>query len=260
MSLTNILLGAAVLLLPATEQARFRQEWRAELAVVRETAGSLAALGLAARLVRAAPRMTMAMRANNDSGYAELSFGIIFSVFPAAVLAVLALQTGVWIMLVGELALIAGILLMASGFWSVEGRLFDSRRCKVGLVLAVIGSVVEVVVRRSTGFGPPIDAVVSATIPHTLILLGLILWVVSSYAGRFRFRVMRFAVVIMAPGAALNLVAVVINGVSLSGFDRFGVLMYAVPSAALAWACYSVVGRGRVFDDRPVDFPKGVEI
>ena len=80
MSLTNILLGAAVLLLPATEQARFRQEWRAELAVVRETAGSLAALGLAARLVRAAPRMTMAMRANNDSGYAELSFGIIFSV------------------------------------------------------------------------------------------------------------------------------------------------------------------------------------
>ena len=245
-------MGVAVLLLPITEQGRFRDEWRAEVAAVREASGSLAALGLAARLLQAAPRMTMTMRASSESGYAELSFGIIFSVFPAAVLSVLAIQTGVWIMLVGELALIAGILLMTSGFWSLEGRLFDSGRCQLGLALALVGSVIEIIVRRSTGFGPPIDAVVSATIPHAVILLGLILWVASSYAGRFRFRVLRLAVGLIAPAAVLNLVAVLINGFSLTGFDRFGVLMYAVPSAALAWACYSIVGRSKVFNDQPV--------
>lgn len=253
-SLAVIFVHFAVALLPVTEQERFRHEWRAELEAVREQSGDWAGLIFAARLVSAAPRMTLALRAGSESAFAELSIGLSFSIFPSAVLAGLAIYTGVWIMLLAELGIIVGVVLMASGFWSFEGRLLDSRRSRVGLILAAAGSATEVAVRRLTGFGPPIDDAVSATVPHAIIMLGLILWVVSSYAGRFRFRVLLFAVGLLAPGAAINVVVSVMNGVSLTGFDRFGVLMYVVPSAGLAWACYSVLGRRQVFADKvPVD-------
>ena len=180
LSLSVILLRLAVFLLPVTEQSRFLNEWRAEIAVVREQSGDLAAAVFAARLVLAGPRMTLHMRAGSESAFAELSIGLSFSIFPSAVLVGLAIFTGVWIMVAAELSIIVGILLMVSGFWSCEGRLFDSRRSRVGLVFAIVGSAIEVVVRRVTGFGPPIDDVVSATIPHAVIMLGLILWVVSS--------------------------------------------------------------------------------
>ena len=227
---------------------------------MREEFGVSTAFRFVLGLIPAAARMTMAIRSNSESGYAELSVGIIFSVFPSAVLVGLALQTGVWIIVFAELALIAGILLMASGFWSFEGRLFDSGRSRVGAVLAIVGSVIEVIVRRTTGFGPPIDAEVSANVPHSLILIGLALWMGSSYAGNYRFRVLRLAVALIAPGAALNFVVLIINARSLTGFDRFGVLMYVVPSAALAWACYSIVGRRSVFADQPAQVPEVVEI
>ena len=243
-----------------TVQARFLDEWRAEAEVVRQQSGELAALGFAIRLVLAAPRMTLAIRSGSESAFAELSIGLSFSVFPSAVLASLAIYTGVWIMLVAELLIIVGILLMASGFWSFEGRLLDSKRSRVGLVLAALGSSIEIAVRRITGFGPPIDDAASATIPHALLIVGLILWVASSYAGRFRFRVQMIAVGLVAPGAALNVLVTVINGTSLTGFDRFGVLMYVVPSAALAWACYSVLGRREVFNDSKVDNSALLEI
>lgn len=246
------LVRLAILLLPIGEQRRFLLEWSGEFAIVREEHGLVAAIRFVLGLFPAAARMTMAIRADSESGYAELSFGIIFSVFPVAVLFVLALQAGVWIMVFGELALGAGILLMASGFWSFEGRLFDSRRSRVGAVLVVVGSLIEVVVRRSTGFGPPIDAEVSATIPHTLVFVGLALWMASSYAGQFRFRMLWFAVAVLALGSALNLVVVVINARVLTGFDRFGVLMYLVPSASLAWACYLILGRRQVFESPAV--------
>lgn len=247
------------MLLPITEQERYRSEWGAEVAFARESAGSLAALRLALRLLQAAPRMTMQMRANSESGYAELSVGLIFSVIPSSVLTALAVQSRVWIMVLGELALIAGVLLMVSGFWSFEGRLFDSGRSRVGLALALVGSAIEIVVRRTTGFGPPIDAVVSADVPHALILLGLTLWVASTYAGRLRFRILWLAVAVMAPGAALNMIVVTINGFSLTGFDRFGVLMYVVPSAGLAWACYSIVGRRQVFASKSTENSSFIE-
>lgn len=252
-SLTVVLLRVAVLLLPVTEQARFLDEWRAEVEVVRQQSGELAAVSFAARLVLAAPKMTLEIRSGSQSAFAELSIGLSFSIFPSLVLATLAFWTGVWIIVVGELFIIGGILLMASGFWSFEGRLLDSKRSRIGLVLAAIGSGIEITVRRLTGFGPPIDDAASATIPHALIIIGLVLWIASSYAGRFRFRVQMLAVGLVAPGAAINVVVTVINGASLSGFDRFGVLMYVVPSAALAWACYSVLGRRQVFDDSRVE-------
>ena len=178
-SLAGMLIRLAVALLPTTEQARYLDEWRGEVASVRDQSGHLAAVRFAIRLVLAAPRMTMSIRSDSESGYAELSIGLSFSIFPSLVLVVLALYTRVWIMVIGELAIIVGIVLMASGFWSVEGRLLDSTRSRVGVALALVGSVIEVAVRRLTGFGPPIDEVVSATIPHTLGLLGLILMVSS---------------------------------------------------------------------------------
>ena len=248
-SLAGMLIRLAVALLPTTEQARYLDEWRGEVASVRDQSGHLAAVRFAIRLVLAAPRMTMSIRSDSESGYAELSIGLSFSIFPSLVLVVLALYTRVWIMVIGELAIIVGIVLMASGFWSVEGRLLDSTRSRVGVALALVGSVIEVAVRRLTGFGPPIDEVVSATIPHTLGLLGLILMVSSSYAGRFRRRVQLAAIASLAPGAVLNMVVTVINGFALSGFDRFGVLMYVIPSAALAWASYAVLMRPKVFEN-----------
>lgn len=249
-SLSVVLLRVAVNLLPVTEQSRFLNEWRAEIDVVRAQSGNLAAVVFAARLVFAAPRMTLILRAGSESAFAELSIGLSFSIFPSAVLVGLAIYTGVWIMVAAELSIIVGILLMVSGFWSCEGRLFDSGRSRVGLIFAVVGSGIEVAVRRLTGFGPPIDDVVSATIPHAVIMVGLILWVVSSYAGRFRFRVLTVAVALLAPGAAGNMLVAVINGSSLTGFDRFGVLMYVVPSAGIAWACYSILGRRQVLSER----------
>ena len=250
--MTRWIMSVALVVLPRSEQNRFRDEWTSETAVVREQAGDLATLMFALRLLFAAPRITMEMRAEHASGYAELSIGLLVSIFPSTVLICVALFSGVWILVLGEVAIVAGILLMASGFWSAEARVFDSTRSRVGIALAAIGSGIEIAVRRITGFGPPIDAVVSATIPHAVIMLGLILWVVSSYAGRFRFRVLMVGIGITAPAAALNMIVAVINGMALSGFDRFGVLMYVLPSAALAWACYAVVGRRKVFDDQPL--------
>ena len=247
LSLSRIVLRAAVAMLPESYRERFFQEWHAEIDALRRDSGDRAAFGFALGLLSVAPKMTMALRADSQSGYAELSIGLLFSIFPSAVLVGLALYTQVWIMVVGELAIIAGILLMSSSFWTGEGRLFDSTRSRVGIVLAAIGSGIEVAVRRVTGFGPPIDEVVSATIPHGVIMLGLILWVVSSYAGKYRFRVLLVSVCVIAPGALLNTIVAGINGAALSGFDRFGVLMYVVPSAALAWSCYAVVGRRQVF-------------
>ena len=244
----TVLLRLAVFFLPVSEQARFLDEWRVEAEVARQQSGEFAAVVFAVRLLLAAPRMTLVMRSGSESAFAELSIGLIFSVFPSVVLAGLAIFTEVWIMLIAELSIIVGVLMMASGFWSFEGRLLDSRRARIGVVFAVVGSGIEVAVRRLTGFGPPIDDVVSATIPHTVIMIGLILWVVSSYAGRYSYRVLWLAVGLLAPGAALNVLVTVINGWSLSGFDRFGVLMYVVPSAGLAWACFSLLGRRQVFD------------
>ena len=249
-NLAVLLLRVAVALLPVTHQARFFDEWRSELEVVHREVGWFAALGFVCRLIVAAPRMTLTIRADSETAYAELSIGLLFSIFPSTVLLVLGIRAGVWTIVLGELGIIIGILLMASGFWSFEGRLLDSTRSRVGIAFATTGSFIEIAVRRLTGFGPPIDAEVSATIPHVMIVLGLILWVASSYGGPYSYRILRLSVGLLAPGAALNLVVVAINGASLSGFDRFGVLMYLVPSAGLAWACYSIVGRQRVFDDQ----------
>ena len=250
--LSTLLLRLAVGLLPTSQQSRFFDEWGAEIAAAHRESSAREGVRYAAHLVAAAPRMTLQMRADGESGYAELSIGVLVSLLPSTVLVGLAVYEGVWIMVVGELAIIVGGLLAASGFWSFEGRLLDSRRSRIGLALAVAGSVVEVAMRRLTGFGPPVDAEVSATIPHAVIMVGLFVLVGSSYAGRFRSRLQLLAVGLLAPGAAINVVVTVINGASLSGFDRFGVLMYTIPSAVLAWACYSILGRRQVFDDARV--------
>lgn len=247
MTLWLILVRFAVALLPTTDQERFLTEWRAEVATVRDHAGSFVAVNFAARLIPAAVRMNLITRADGESGYAELSVAILISVFPSTVLVGVAIYTRTWTVLLAELLIIGGIVLAASGFWSFEGRLLDSTRARVGLTLALIGSLVEVAVRRLTGFGPPIDEVVSAMIPHALILVGLALLVASSYAGQFRRRVQLLAICVVAPGAGLNSVVVIINGAALSGFDRFGVLMYLVPSLALAWASFAIAVRPRVF-------------
>lgn len=245
--ISTMLLRLAVALLPATEQARFLEEWRSELAVIHRESGGSEGVRYAGQLVSAAPRMTLEMRSDNESAYAELSIGMLIAVFPSVVLTGLAVYEGVLIMVVAELAIIIGGIIAASGFWSFEGRLLDSKRSRIGLALAVAGSIVEVVVRRLTGFGPPIDAEVSATIPHAMIMVGLVVLLGSSYAGRFRSRLQLLAVGLLAPEAAINMVVTVLNGAALSGFDRFGVLMYTVPSAAVAWASYKILGRQQVF-------------
>lgn len=261
LSLAKVLVWVAVALLPQADKFRFEQEWVSEVDAVRRESGRLAAIHFAARLLIAAPKMTLAMRADSESAFAELSIALVFSIFPSSVLTVLAIYTQVWIMVVGELFIIVGIVLMVSGFWSVEGRLFDSTRSRIGIVLAAVGSVIEVVVRRNTGFGPPIDEVVSADIPHAMIMIGLLLWALSSYVGGFRFRVLFIGILLVAPGAALNSVVIIVNATALSGFDRFGVLMYLLPSTALAWASYLVVGRKKVFHgNAPKESPQHVAL
>ena len=249
MGLPDVLLRLAVGLLPAADQPRYRQEWGADVAVVAQEAGNIDATVLAANLVTTAPRMTMEMRSDSESGFAEWSVAMLASTFPAAVLAGLALYTQVWIMVLAELTLITGLFVMASGAWSYDDRLLESTRSRLGLFAATIGSSIEIYVRRSTGFGPAIDESASATIPHALIMIGLVVLVLASYLGQYQRRAQLVAVVLLATGAAANGVVVVINSISLSGFDRFGVLMYLVPSIALSWASYSIGKRPLVFKE-----------
>lgn len=244
----TMLLRLAVALLPATQQARFLDEWRAEIAAIHSESNALDGIRYAAQLVVAAPRMTLEIRSDSESAYAELSIGVLISLFPSAVLVGLAVHTRVWIMVVAQLAIIVGGVLAASGFWSFEDRLLDSRRSRFGVSLAVAGGVAEIAIRHLTGFGPPINVVVNANIAHAVMMAGLFFLVGSSYAGRFRSRMQLLGVGLLAPGAAINVVATIVNGFALSGFDRFAVLMYTIPSAALAWACYSIVGRRQVFE------------
>lgn len=243
-----MLLRLAVALLPATQQARFHGEWGAELSTMHRESGASDSVRYAGQLVLAAPRMTLEMRSDGESAYAELSIGVLVSLLPSTVLLGLAVYESVWIMVAGELAIIVGGVLAASGFWSFEGRLLDSRRSRVGVALSAAGSVVQIAMRQLEGFGPPIDAVISPNLAHGVIMVGLFFLVGSSYAGRFRSRMQLLAVGLLAPGAAINVVVTTINGAALSGFDRFAVLMYVVPSAVLAWACYSILGRRQVFD------------
>ena len=246
--LSTILLRLAVALLPAAQQARFLGEWSSEIAAMNRESRAGEGVRYAAQLVLAAPRMTLAIRSDNESAYAELSIGVLVSLLPSTVLIGLAVYEGVWIMVAAELAIIIGGVLAASGFWSFEGRLLDSRRARIGVALAVTGALVEIAMRHLTGFGPPISQVVNANIAHGAMMAGLFFLVGSSYAGRFRSRMQLLAVGLLAPGAAINVVVSAINGAALSGFDRFAVLMYSLPSAVLAWACYSILGRRQVFD------------
>jgi len=248
--ISHLLVRVAVGLLPFQEQERFRREWAAEADAELQLSGNWASLVFSAQLILAATRMTLEIRASSETGFAEWSIAMLASVFPASILFGLALYHGVWIMVFGELALIIGLFLMASGAWSHDGGLLDSRRSRAGILLAAIGSAVEIIVRRTTGFGPAIDDSASATIPHAVILIGLLLFVASHYLGRHRRHVQIAAVAMFGPGAASNGVVVLINGVSLSGFDRFGVLMYLIPSIAFTWAGYSIAKRPQVFEDR----------
>ena len=55
------------------------------------------------------------------------------------------------------------------------------------------------------------------------------------------------ALCVIAPGAAFSVVVAFVNAAALSGIQRLGVLLYVIPCAVLAWACYSIAGRPQVF-------------
>lgn len=244
-----LFLYLAVFLLPQRSQARFHSEWRSELLVIENEIGRKAATGYAVKLVGAAPRMMMEMRSNSPSAYVELSVASLLAVIPAIILGVLAVIFQVWIMLVAQLFVAVGAILVASGFWHHDGRLLDSGRARIGLVVFLLASAAGTAIIRLTELGPRVDEQVNSAFPNMVVLFGLVLLAASNYSSRLRRRIQLVAVAIIGPGAALGVVAAVINAAAVSGAHRLVLLIYVLPASVLAWACYSIVGRPQVFDD-----------
>ena len=253
LSVDNVLLRSAVSLLPASEQPRFDQEWGADLEVLRRVEGQSAATRFAAQTLAAAPRMTMALREHSASAYVELSLASLLSVFPAVVLGIMAIVFQSWVMLLAQLGNVTGMVLIAHGFWRNDGRLLDSKRPRIGLLLVVISSGTGIAVVRLTDFGLQLDERINAAIPNMIIVFGMALLASSNYLGRFRRRVQLAAVTVLAPGAMLAVVVAFVNAAAASGVQRFSVMLWVIPSAALAWACYSIVDRPQVFREDSVE-------
>lgn len=215
--------------------------------------GDLAALKFALGLLWAAPRMMMAVRADSATAYVELSVAALLAIIPALVIATMAVIFQVWIMLVVQIAFMAGAALVALGFWRNDGRLLDSGNARFGLVLVLVAGAAGMAVIRLTDLGPRIDEQINAALPNLVILLGMAMLASSNYFGRFRRRMQVASLVVLAPGAAASVVVAFINAAALSGGQRLLPLVSVVPAGVLAWACYSVAARTRVFADEPAE-------
>lgn len=191
----------------------------------------------------------MALRAGSASAYVELSIATLLVLFPALVLGVLAIVFGVWLMLVAQLANMVGAVLVAHGFWRNDGRMFDSVSARAGLALLVAGSIAGTAVLRLGEVGPRVSEEINAAIPNVVILTGLVMLAASNYLGPIRRRMQLAALCVIAPGAAASVVVAFVNAAALSGIERAGVMLYVLPAAVLAWACYSIAGRPEVFNE-----------
>ena len=123
---TAAIVRLASAMLPADAQGRFADEWNAELIEVHQRAGRRAATSFAVALLPAAVQMTINMRRDSSSGYAEMSLAALLGLVPVVFLFVLGVSYGTWTLALAQVINVAGILLVAYGFWKHDGRLLDS--------------------------------------------------------------------------------------------------------------------------------------
>ena len=242
-------IGVAVSLLPVVLHDRFREEWTAEMQVVRATEGRRAAVSFVGSLIPAAVRTTMEVRKGGETAYSEMSIAALCGLPPVLFLLWFGAFHDVWILFLGQSFSLIGILLVAHGFWRTEGRLLDSMGSRVGIFCTIVGATSGQILVDNVPELAPInpDEVISSVIPNAIIPIGFVLLVVANYTGRLRRRLQLAALILLAPGAAASGVVAVVNAASNGGISAFVSLLYGVPILGLAWASYVIAGRPKVF-------------
>ena len=244
----------AAALLPTDLQARYSQEWEAELRVVRDSDGRGAAVGFATSLVPAAVRTTIEVRSSSETAYAEMSIAALCGLPPVLFLLWFGAANNVWLLVGAQTLSFLGIFLVAHGLWHNEGRLLDSLSPRIGLIFIVIGATSGQILIDNLPALAPInpDEVISSVIPNATIPIGFFLLVVANYFRRFRRRLQLVALVILAPGAAAAVLVAIVNAANNGGISAVVSLIYGLPILGLAWASYKIAGRSQVFAEESV--------
>ena len=240
-----LLVHAAVALLPPEPRERYTQEWLTEAQILSKTKGRLAALRFALGLIPAAFRVTRALRAGSETAYLEIGVASLTALPSTFVLSIWAITSGDATLLAAQAAIAAGIFLFAFGIWRSDGLLMSSRAAQAGLLLVVSGSAVGTVILQAAEL--PYEQVASTSASNTVVVVGLALLMLANYTGSFRAKVQRGSLLLLIPGAALTFAVAVLNAREATGLWRIAELIYALPVAALAWACLSILGRAPVF-------------
>ena len=243
----TIFVRAAAALLPPNLYGRYRDEWTAEAHIVRHQQGQLAALGFAGSLVPAAARTTLQVRSNDKSSYAELSIAALCALPPVVFLVVYGVLSGVWVLAGAQSLSLLGIVLAAHGLWQNDGRVLDSMSSRFGLVLALVGATLGIVLVENlpalAAINP--DEVIPSEIPNATIPIGFFVLVVASYFEQKQRRLQLIALAILAPGGAAAVIVAAVNAVNSSGISSVLSLLYGVPVLGLAWASYIIADRSR---------------
>lgn len=244
----------AAALLPTDLQARYSQEWKAELRVVRDSDGRGAAVGFASSLVLAAVRTTLDTSADDETAYGEMAIAALCALPPVLFLLGFGLFQNLWVLVIAQTPSLIGILLCSHGMWRNEGRLLDTVSPRIGLVCVMVGAIAGIVLIESNPALAAVrpDEVIPSEIPNALIPIGFFLLVAAQYTGRWRRRFHQAAFVILAPGAAAAVLVAIINAANSSGASAFLSLLYGVPILGLAWAAYVIAGRSKVFAEESV--------
>ncbi len=240
-----IIVQLASTIMPAHQRERFRQEWLAELDQVRAQRGRWDAARFSFGLFSAAIQVTRVVRKGSSSAYLEIAVASISALPSTLILALWAASTSNVLLLGAQLAIGIGILLFAAGIWSSDGLFLSSTYAQIGLALVVVGSAVSTSILRTAEL--PFTQRISPALPNTVVVIGLAMLVCSNYAGRHRSRFQLGSLYLLVPGAVLTAVVAVINAREMAGLWRAAELVYAVPSAMLAWACLSIARRRAVF-------------
>lgn len=223
------------------------------MTALQQTRGTWSAFMFGLSLTRAAPQMTRTFRTNSSSAYVELSAASLSALVPTAVLATWAIVDGRWITLGAQFAIGVGILFVAAGLWSHDGRLFDSTGSRIGLAMVLFGSAIGTAAIRFEDFSPLTSHRIDVTLPNVAVLIGLSMLVGSAYAGSHHRRMQLASLYVLAPASIVLVCIAALNATDLDGASRLTVLVYGGPALVLAWACYSIV-------DRPLVFAEDLEL
>ncbi len=254
---SDLLARVAAALLPSDLHQRYRDEWLAELNVVRDTAGRGAAVSFAGALFPAAVRTTLDTRADDETAYGEMAIAALCALPPVLFLLGFGLFQNLWVLVIAQTLSLIGILLCSHGMWRNEGRLLDTVSPRIGLVCVMVGAIAGIVLIESNPALAAVrpDEVIPSEIPNALIPIGFFLLVAAQYTGRWRRRFHQAAFVILAPGAAAAVLVATINAANSSGASAFLSLLYGVPILGLAWAAYVIAGRSKVFAEEGAVVP-----